>query len=139
VIPGLGDGARLAFEVIESISRELPIDDRRIYLTGQSMGGAGVWHMITQRPRFFAAAAVCCGSASADNMTDAVRMPLWNFHGDADNTVPVTVSRDRIAALRKAGGHPFSTEYRGVGHNVWEWAYTEPALVRWLFANRRVA
>lgn len=137
VIPGLGDGARLAFEVIESISRELPIDDRRIYLTGQSMGGAGVWHMITQRPRLFAAAAVCCGSASPDNMTDAVRMPLWNFHGDADKTVPVTVSRDRIAALRKAGGHPFSTEYSGVGHNAWEWAYTEPALVRWLFANRR--
>jgi predicted peptidase len=64
---------------------------------------------------------------------------VWNFHGDADQTVPVAVSRNRIAALRSAGGRPLSTEYAGVGHNVWEWAYTEPALIRWLFSNRRSA
>ena len=69
----------------------------------------------------------------------SVTTPVWSFHGDADQTVPVAVSRDRIAALRKAGGRPLSTEYAGVGHNVWEWAYTEPALVRWLFSNRRGA
>ena len=137
VIPGLGDGARVAFELIDALVKELPIDRQRIYLTGQSMGGAGAWHMIAQRPKFFAAAVICCGSASLDNAAAAASTPLWNFHGDADDTVPVTVSRDRIAALRKAGGHPLSTEYAGVGHNVWQWAYTEPSLVRWVFSNRR--
>jgi predicted peptidase len=136
-VPGLGEGARLAFELIDALRRELPIDERRIYLTGQSMGGAGVWHMTAERQRFFAAAAVCCGSPSSDDTTRSVATPVWSFHGDADQTVPVAVSRDRIAALRKAGGRPLSTEYAGVGHNVWEWAYTEPALVRWLFSNRR--
>ena len=29
------------------------------------------------------------------------------------------------------------TEYAGVGHNSWEWAFTEPALAKWLFSNRR--
>jgi predicted peptidase len=138
-VPGLGDGARLAFDVIDALRRELAIDDRRIYLTGQSMGGAGVWHMVAQRPAFFAAAAVCCGSSSADDPRAAAGTPIWNFHGDADDTVPVRVSRDRIAALRQAGAHPIATEYAGVSHNVWQWAYTEPALVRWMFANRRRA
>ena len=138
-IPGLGDGARVAFEVIDALRRELPIDDRRIYITGQSMGGAGVWHMIAQRRSLFAAAVVCCGSASSDNAADAVTTPLWNFHGDADATVPIAVSRQRLSALRKAGGQPISTEYADVGHNSWEWAYTEPALVRWAFAHRRPA
>lgn len=32
---------------------------------------------------------------------------------------------------------PLYTEYAGVGHNVFMWAYTEPALVEWLFARRR--
>lgn len=136
VIPGLGEGARLALEVIEAVAHELPIDRRRIYITGQSMGGAGVWHMIAERPGLFAAAAICCGSPSEDSLK-AVRTPVWNFHGDADQTVPVAVSRERIAALRKAGGHPLYTEYAGVGHNVWEWAYTEPALAKWIFAQRR--
>ena len=139
VIPGLGDGARLVLEIIDALRRELPIDERRIYLTGQSMGGSGVWHLTAQRPRLFAAAVVCGGSAASDDAAASMGTPLWSFHGDADATVPVSVSRDRVAAMRKAGGHPHHTEYAGVGHNVWEWAYTEPALVRWVFSKRRSA
>jgi predicted peptidase len=93
--------------------------------------------MTAQRPELFAAAVACCGSPTSENAVDSIRTPLWNFHGDADKTVPVTYSRDRIAALRKAGGQPLYTEYRGVDHNVWQWAYTEPELVKWVFAQRR--
>ena len=55
IIPGLGDGARLAFEIVDTLVREFGIDERRIYITGQSMGGGGTWHMMAQRPNFFAA------------------------------------------------------------------------------------
>jgi predicted peptidase len=136
-VPGLGDGARLAFEVIDALSSEFPIDPRRIYLTRQSMGGAGTWHMIAQRKGFFAAAVPCCGSPSPDDAAESAATPVWSFHGIADDTVPVEVSRDRVAALRKAGAHPLATEYPGVGHEVWEWAYTEPELLPWVFAQRR--
>lgn len=138
VLPGLGDGARLALEIVDELRREFAIDERRIYVMGQSMGGAGTWHMTAQRPKFFAAAVVCCGSETAEDATKSISTPVWNFQGDADHTVPVTLSRDRIAALRKAGGRPLYTEYAGVDHNVWEWAFTEPALVKWVFSQRRV-
>lgn len=137
VLPGLGDGSRLALEIVDSLCRELPIDVRRIYVTGQSMGGAGVWNVIAGRARFFAAAVPCCGSRSTEDGSEAIDTPMWAFHGDADQTVPVSTSRDRIAARRKAGGHPLYTEYAGVDHNCWQWAYTEPELVKWLFAQRR--
>jgi predicted peptidase len=137
VIPGLGDGSRMALEVIDALRHEFPIDDRRIYVTGQSMGGAGVWNIIAGRPNFFAAAVPCCGSDSTENGAESLDTPLWCFHGAADQTVPVSISRERIAARRKAGGHPFYTEYAGVDHNVWEWAFTEPALIEWVFAQRR--
>jgi predicted peptidase len=136
VVAGFGDGARLALEIVRALVREFAIDDRRVYVTGQSMGGAAVWNLLVQRPHVFAAAVICCGSATADDVSRAARTPLWNFHGDADGTVPVAISRTRVAALRKAGGHPLSTEYAGVDHNVWEWAFTEPALPEWLFAQR---
>ena len=136
-LPGLGEGNRLALEIVESLSHEFKIDDRRIYVTGQSMGGAGVWNIISNRPKFFAAAVPLCGSASPDDGTAALDTHIWNFHGDSDHTVPVSSSRDRIAARRKAGGHPLYTEYAGVDHNVWEWAYTEPELVKWVFSHRR--
>ncbi len=137
VVPGLGDGARLALEIVRAVGRELAIDERRIYVAGQSMGGAGVWNLLAHRPGVFAAAAICCASATPDDVARAARTPLWSFHGDADRTVPVAVSRGRDAALRRAGGHPIYTEYAGVDHNVWEWAFTEPALPEWLFAQRR--
>ncbi len=137
VLPGLGDGSRMALEVIDALRREFTIDERRIYIMGQSMGGAGTWNVITYRPQFFAAAVTCCGSISTEDGTGSIDTPLWNFHGDSDQTVPVSVSRDRIAARRKAGGHPLYTEYAGVDHNVWEWAFTEPSLVDWLFSQRR--
>lgn len=135
--PGLGDGARLALEVIDALCREFRIDDRRIYVMGQSMGGAGTWHMTAQRPKLFAAAVACCAAQTAEDAVASQGTPLWNFHGDADKSVPVAMSRDRIAAVQKAGGHPLYTEYAGVDHNVWEWAFTEPALGEWLFSQRR--
>jgi predicted peptidase len=136
VLPGLGDGSRLALEIVDELRREFAIDDRRIYIAGQSMGGAGAWNMITYRPRFFAAAVICCGSVSLEDGTGSIETPLWSFQGDSDQTVPDSLSRDRIAARRKAGGHPLYTEYAGVDHNVWQWAFTEPELVEWVFSQR---
>jgi predicted peptidase len=101
------------------------------------MGGAGTWNMLSSRPRFFAAAVICCGSRSTEDGSESLETPLWAFHGDADQTVPVTLSRDRIAARRRAGGRPLYTEYAGVDHNCWQWAFTEPELIKWVFAQRR--
>ena len=137
MVSGPGQGVSLALEVVDDVRREFPVDDRRIYVTGQSMGGAGTWNMIASRPGFFAAAVPCCGSISKDDGTASLETPLWNFHGASDQVVPVSLSRDRIAARKKAGGNPLSTEYAGVDHNVWEWAYTEPALVSWMFSQQR--
>lgn len=136
-VPGFGDGARVALEIVEALCRELPIDQHRIYVTGQSMGGAGVWHVTAHRPRLFAAAVPCCGTPTSEAAVDSISTPVWSFHGGADQVVPVSVSSDRIEALRKAGAHPLYTEYAGVDHNVWEWAYTEPELAKWVFSQRR--
>jgi len=99
--------------------------------------GAGVWNVMAHRPLFFAAAVICCGSDSPEDGTASIDTPLWNFHGGSDDTVPVSLSRGRIAARRKAGGRPLYTEYPGVGHEVYEWAFTEPGLVNWVFSHRR--
>jgi poly(3-hydroxybutyrate) depolymerase len=133
----LGPGARVALEIVDSLLQRLPIDRDRIYVTGHSMGGAGTWHMIAHRPGFFAAAVPVCGHPDKATAGAVAGVPIWNFHGEKDDVEPVETSRRMIEALRKAGGHPRHTEYPGVGHNVFLWAYTEPALVEWVFAQRR--
>jgi predicted peptidase len=138
VLPGLGEEARLALQIIDSVCQEFAIDERRIYVCGNSMGGSGVWHLTAERPKFFAAAVSCCGGENAEDATASIDTPLWNFHGDKDEAVPVALSRSRIAALRKAGGHPLYTEYAGVDHNgATDLGFTEPELPKWMFSQRR--
>jgi predicted peptidase len=137
-LPGFGDGARLALEIIDQLCREFAIDYRRIYVAGNSMGGAGVWNVLANRPNFFAAAVITSGGVSPDDGTGSVATPLWDFHGESDEVVPVSSARERIAARRNAGGHPLYTEYPGADHDsVARLGFTEPSLVKWVFSQRR--
>jgi predicted peptidase len=125
-------------EIVDALCREFAIDERRIYVAGNSMGGAGVWNVLANRPNCFAAAVITCGGVSPDDGTGSVATPMWSFHGDSDEVVPVSSARDRIAARRKAGGRPIYTEYPGADHNSTpRLAFTEPALVKWVFSQRR--
>jgi pimeloyl-ACP methyl ester carboxylesterase len=67
----------MALEVIDAVRHKFAIDERRIYVMGQSMGGAGVWNMIASRPKFFAAAVICCGSESTEVGSESIHTPLW--------------------------------------------------------------
>ncbi|MCK4352114.1 prolyl oligopeptidase family serine peptidase [candidate division WOR-3 bacterium] len=56
------DWGRLDFlEVLEEAKKRFPIDENRIYLTGHSMGGHGVWHIGISYPDLFAAIAPSAG------------------------------------------------------------------------------
>ena len=83
----------------ECLFAEFPIDQRRIYVMGQSMGGAGVWHMTAERPRLFAAAVACCGSASLDKPADSRARRSGTFTATPTRRFPCCVARsDRRAA-----------------------------------------
>lgn len=59
------DWGRLDFlEVLEEIKKNFKIDTNRIYLTGHSMGGHGVWHIGMTHPDIFAAIAPSAGWTS---------------------------------------------------------------------------
>jgi predicted peptidase len=64
---------------------------------------------------------------------------LWAFHGEKDPTVPVTGSREMIAALKKANvsPEPKYTEFPGVGHGSWGPAYESNEMWEWMFEQRR--
>jgi predicted peptidase len=136
---GLAPFAQLVVELLDSLSREFAIDRDRIYLTGQSLGGFGTWDLITKRPSLFAAAVPLCGEGTPSRAASARDVPIWAFHGARDKSVPVTGSREMVAALRALGSAVKYTEYSEVGHQVWLRAYAEPGLPDWLFAQSRSA
>ena len=136
-LDGLTGKMLLVLELLDHLEIEFNIDAARIYVVGQSDGGYGRWNLVTQKPELFAAAILVCGAGDPRLALRVAKMPLWVFHGERDDVVPVAESRKMIAAVRKAGGRPKYTEYARVGHDVWARAFMEPELVHWLFAQHR--
>ena len=129
--------AELVLQLLAALPKEFSIDRDRIYLTGQSRGGLGTWDLVTKRPEVFAAAVPLCGAGNPSRVAAARHVAIWAFHGAKDDTIPVSGSRDLVAALKAAGSPVKYTEYPEAGHNVWLLAYAERDLPDWLFAQRR--
>ncbi len=114
------------------------IDERRVYLTGLSMGAFGSFLLATARPERFAAVVPICGGGQPRAMAPVLaQVPLWIFHGAEDSVVPVQFSREMAEAIRAE--HPRElryTEYPDVDHNSWDPAYADPELPTWMLSHR---
>ncbi|HVF43929.1 MAG TPA: dienelactone hydrolase family protein [Pyrinomonadaceae bacterium] len=134
----------MVMTALSQTESEFKADDARLYLTGVSMGGYGVWHLASGHPGRFAALVSVCGGVHGrdagrfDSVAEKVgETPAWLFHGADDRVVPVTESRQMTAALKGVGGNVKYSEYPGVGHAVWTQVFAERGLMPWLLSQRR--
>jgi len=124
-------------KVIRSLADALPIDESRIYLTGSSMGGSGSWYLGTENPGVFAAIVPLCGGGDTGKAAALKETPLWAFHGDKDEDVPLERSTSMIEAIKAASGTRAQiTILEGEGHLITSVVYVKPELHEWIFAQR---
>jgi predicted esterase len=153
-IPGEVDVLR----VIEEVKAAYRIDPRRVSITGFSLGGSVAFWVPFRSPSLFAAAAPLCGYPNVlDYRTvKAARkrpweaqlldeegvapyaesgryLPLKMVHGTMDQPSRSELIHDRYKTLRYAS----ELETPPLGHNVWDHAFEDGDLLRWLAARRR--
>ena len=126
---------------------EYNIDPDRIYLTGLSQGGHGTWAFAAKHPGTFAAIAPICGYVAPLSQNDVVRdignVPIWAFHGLADDVVKPEATTKIIDAIRAdRQGKPHAAEvktslYEGVNHGSWDRAYRTEQLAAWFLTHSR--
>jgi predicted peptidase len=152
-----------AMTMIDRTIAERDVDLNRIYVTGLSMGGGGVWNFLNQFPDRVAASVPICAVDPSSNFLPAkvVNEPIWAFHGRSDANVPVTVTRNVINSLLSQAGQPIPTypaisntfgpdvqfdfpplnlhytDKRG-DHGIWPSVYSTPAMYDWMFAQGSV-
>jgi predicted peptidase len=132
------DVSSVLMSLIDSLKRSDKIDPSRVYIGGLSQGGMGVLDLIARYPNVFAAALSICGAGKESTAKNfAGKTALWLFHGDADDVVPVSFSRDYFKRLQKLRADVLYSEYKGVKHNSWVNAFSEQALMQWLFSKRK--
>lgn len=125
----------LVMEILDVLEARYPVDPRRRYLLGQSMGGFGAWLAYTRYPGHFAAIVPVCGGGDPGAVVPNPTA-IWAFHGARDPVVPVTRSREMVAAIEAAGGQLRYREYPELDHNIFDEAFGEPGLVEWLYSQR---
>jgi len=134
---------RVAAAIRDALAR-FPVDPRRIYLTGISDGGTGVWDALKTWPACFAAGVPMSGMTELAGLAPIVDVPQWIFHGAEDNDTDIETgyggamvgSRAVVRALRAMGGKPQYTEYSDEMHPMWHRAYATPELLPWLLGQR---
>jgi predicted peptidase len=133
-------------QLLDHVVGTYALDADRLILTGLSMGGYGVWHWALRDPIRFAAVAPIAGGYEhgsdvvPDNICDIKDLPIWVFHGGADEAVLPKQSEILVDALKACGSLVRFTVYPGASHaQSWKQAYADPALYEWMLAQKRSA
>ncbi len=122
---------------------DIEYDLDRVFLTGHSMGGHGVWHLAAKYPDAWTAIAPSAGwcsfdtygggprpesplspiwracdggSRTEDLIANLVPLPTFVLHGTKDDNVPLSEAQAMLERLEKAGGKPLHHFQEGAGH-----------------------
>jgi predicted peptidase len=136
----------LLLALLDDVALELRVDPARIYFTGLSLGGFGVWSLGMRHPDRFAALVPICGGGRVADVSRAVhrhpsalqRLGIWAFHGAQDRVVPLEESQRMVDAVKAAGVPDVRfTVYPEAEHDSWTPAYATRELYAWLLQHRR--
>ncbi len=123
---------------LDEIAGRYPVDRRRIYATGYSLGADGVWALAMHAPERLAALAPLCGGGDVRKIERIKKLPIWNFHGARDPVVNIRESWELIAALKQLHAPEVRfTIFPEGRHNIWDRVYADPTLYAWLLAHKK--
>ena len=121
--------------LINEVSQKYRVDTDCVSIMGLSMGAYAAWDLGAQYPGRFAAIVPIAGGANPADAERFKNLPIWTFHGGDDS--PKEES-DMVEAITRLGGtSAHFTLYPGIGHWEWDYAYQNPDLYTWLFAQKR--
>lgn len=120
------------------------IDTNRVYAVGLSMGGFGVWDLVSRHSDLFTAASPICGAGPSDAIETLKDFPIYTFHGTNDTTVANLGTIELVNKIKQAGGKKIQyVSFEGDGHGIWNKAITyggdktHPSLENWLFSQNK--
>ena len=136
-------------QFLNYLTQTYAIDEKRIYLIGNSMGGMGSWIWSASESDTFAAVAPISGGipkvvqqylpVDVDIANGLANTPVWAMAGGKDKVIPATLSADLIQKI-KANGNPNARFklYPDGKHNIRLDIFASPAIYQWLFSQARL-
>jgi len=98
--------------LLAAVEKSYAIDQKKVIVTGFSMGGAGTWYWAGKYPDRFSAAIPVSGQPTSG----AWRVPVFAVHSRNDQVVPIGPAEQRIAELKKQGVNAQIVVLTGIAH-----------------------
>jgi predicted peptidase len=124
-------------QLLDDLADQLPIDRSRIYATGVSMGGRGVYELAYDYGNSLAAIVPICAFGIPNLAPRLSGLPIWAFHGELDEVVPLARGAEMVEALLHVGSPTRFTTLQGEGHNIGSFVYKQPELWQWLLSQQK--
>ena len=116
--------------LIDSLKKVLPINGRKIYVIGFSMGASTALNALALRSDLFAAAISVSG---IPDFKRSRKTPLWLIHGNADHENPF--NSDSLFYKTMHDRHIQFWEIDQLEHEVYPELYMSDAIPKWLFKH----
>ncbi len=125
--------------LIDQIQATYRVNPRRIYLTGNSMGGNGTWELARRWPDRFAAIVPVASFINdhAKSFCVLKGAAIWVIHGKDDESIASEEAEQIVVALRKCGLTPKFTLLPQTKHVATNEVYADPQFYSWLLAQTR--
>lgn len=127
------------FSLLDEVTAAYAVDTTRIYLTGVSIGGNGVWEYGLSHPERFAALVPVMGFVGDTtgfhvpaNICELKDKPIWAFHGAIDTIVPLEAEQSLVDALKACNGNIQFTVYPDGDHDISGKVYQDQELYAWM-------
>lgn len=121
--------------MIRELMKSYPIDPRRIYVIGCSLGGFGAFGAARDYPDLFAAAVSISGGWTPEDAPKLTKIPILAVHGRVDENVPLGFTKDVAGLANEYGGHIVYHEIPDMPHNcpaetlygdyLWNWMFRQ--------------
>lgn len=100
--------------LLAAVEKSYAVDQKKVIVTGYSMGGAGTWYWAEKYPDRFSAAVPVSGRPTPP--TSAWRVPVFAVHSRTDEVNPIGPTEQRIAELKKRGFNAQIVVLTGIAH-----------------------
>ena len=100
--------------LLAAVEKSYAIDQKKVIVTGYSMGGAGAWYWADKYPERFSAAVPVSGRPTSSSAT--WRMPVFAVHSRDDQVNPIGATEQRISELKKRGVNAQIVVLTGIAH-----------------------
>lgn len=126
--------------ILDTVNHTFSTDPKRLYLTGLSYGGFGTWWLASQHPSVFAAIAPVVGWGHPSYIAPIAKqqIPVWQFAGGRDQTVPIQYFYPGLNRLEQLGHNQVRfTIHQDMGHDAWRRVYRSDDFYTWLLQQSR--